>query len=78
MSSIHDILADIQVKMVAPKTVNKSFGKYKYRNVDSILQALKPFLKVNNCTIVMTDKIEFAEGRVYVLATVTLSMALTL
>ena len=73
MSSIHDILADIQVKMVAPKDSYNSFGKYKYRNVDSILQALKPFLKVNNCTIVMTDKIEFAEGRVYVLATVTLS-----
>lgn len=73
MSSIHDILADIQVKMVAPKDSYNSFGKYKYRNVDSILQALKPFLKVNNCTIVMTDKIEFAEGRVYVQATVTLS-----
>lgn len=73
MSSIHDILADIQVKMVAPKNSWNDFGKYKYRNVDSILQALKPFLLEHKCTILMTDKIEFAEGRVYVQATVTLS-----
>jgi len=73
MSNIHDILASIQIGMVAPKDNYNDFGKYKYRNVDSILQALKPFLKVNNCTILMTDKIEFAEGRVYILATVTLS-----
>lgn len=71
--SIHDILADIQVRMVAPKTSWNDFGKYKYRNVDSILQALKPFLLEHKCTIIMTDKIEFAEGRVYVQATVTLS-----
>lgn len=73
MSSIHAVLVDIQTSMVAPKNSWNDFGKYKYRNVDSILQALKPYLKVNGCTITMTDKIEFAEGRVYVLATVTLS-----
>ena len=73
MSSIHDILADIQTRMVAPKNSWNDFGKYKYRNVDSILQALKPFLLEHKCTILMTDKIEFAEGRVYVQATVTLS-----
>ena len=71
--SIHDILADIQTRMVAPKNSWNDFGKYKYRNVDSILQALKPFLLEHKCTILMTDKIEFAEGRVYVQATVTLS-----
>lgn len=73
MNTIHDVLAEIQVSMVAPKNSWNDFGKYKYRNVDSILQALKPHLKANNCSILMTDKIEFAEGRVYVLATVTLS-----
>lgn len=71
--SIHDILADIQTRMVAPKNSWNDFGKYKYRNVDSILQALKPFLLEYKCTVLMTDKIEFAEGRVYVQATVTLS-----
>lgn len=41
---IHDVLHDIQVALKVPKDQWNDFGKYPYRNAESILQAVKPLL----------------------------------
>lgn len=41
---IHDVLHDIQVALKVPKDLWNDFGKYPYRNAESILQAVKPLL----------------------------------
>ena len=42
--SVHDVLHDIQVALKVPKDLWNDFGKYPYRNAESILQAVKPLL----------------------------------
>ena len=42
--TIHDVLHDIQVARKVPKDQWNDFGKYPYRNAESILQAVKPLL----------------------------------
>ena len=41
---IHEVLHDIQVALKVPKDQWNDFGKYPYRNAESILQAVKPLL----------------------------------
>ena len=40
--TINDKLSAIQTKIKAPKNLYNSFGKYNYRNAESILEAVKP------------------------------------
>ena len=65
-------LLEIQQKLKAPKNQYNSFGKYKYRSCEDILEALKPLLAENECTLIITDKIIAVGGWVYVRATVEL------
>ena len=41
---IYEVLHDIQVALKVPKDQWNDFGKYPYRNAESILQAVKPLL----------------------------------
>ena len=41
---IHQVLHDLQVALKVPKDQWNDFGKYPYRNAESILQAVKPLL----------------------------------
>lgn len=50
-------LINIQSELHAPKNAYNSFGKYKYRSCESILEALKPLLKKYECTLTLSDKI---------------------
>ena len=59
----------IQAKLKAPKDQYNSFGKYKYRSAEGILEAVKPLLKELNCTLWITDEMVEVGGRVYVKAT---------
>lgn len=61
-------LSDIQKTLKAPKNQYNDFGKYKYRNCEDILEAVKPLLGTS--TLLLTDAIVEAGGRVYVEATV--------
>ena len=61
----------VQAAIVAPKTQYNSFGKYKYRRAEDILEALKPLLKANDLTLTIADEPVFIEGRFYIKATVT-------
>ena len=60
-------LAEIQAKLKTPKNQYNSFGKYKYRNCEDILEAVKPLLKESVLTL--SDDIVEVGGRVYVKAT---------
>ena len=51
-------LIKIQKALKAPKNQFNSFGKYKYRNCEDILEALKPLLDQEQCTLVITDEIQ--------------------
>ena len=63
-------LLQIQTELKAPKNQFNSFGKYKYRNAEDILEAVKPLLLKYDCTLTLSDQIkETSGGLVYVEAT---------
>lgn len=56
----------IQSELKAPKSQFNSFGNYKYRNLEDILESLKPLLLKHNCTFTLTDNVKEVCGIVYV------------
>ena len=62
-------LQAVQVGLKAPKGQYNSFGKYKYRSCEDILEALKPHLKKLGLFITLSDEVVEVGGRVYVKAT---------
>ena len=56
--NVYQKLMAIQTVIKAPKTLYNSFGKYNYRNAESILEAVKPYLAEQECTLFMEDTIE--------------------
>lgn len=70
--SIYAKLMEIQTKLKAPKGQYNNFGKYSYRNCEDILEALKPLLLEQKCTVVLSDEVVQIGGRYYVKATATL------
>lgn len=62
-------LANIQNELKAPKNQYNSFGKYKYRNCEDILEAVKPLLSKNDLILNISDEITFIGDRFYVQAT---------
>lgn len=69
---IYNKLNFIQQQLKAPKDLFNSFGGYKYRSCESILEALKPMLAETKTVLMITDNVEAIGGRVYVKATATL------
>jgi hypothetical protein len=74
MSDLTNKLAMIQQKLKAPKGQVNTFGKYKYRSCEDILEAVKPLLA--DLVLTISDDIVEVGGRVYVKATASLSVAL--
>lgn len=70
---LNDVLLCIQQELKAPKGQYNSFGKYKYRSCEDILEAVKPLLKKNGCTLVISDDVVMLGARYYIKATVELS-----
>lgn len=68
--SVNKKLLVVQSELKAPKSQFNSFGKYKYRNAEDILEAVKPLLKSNNLNMVVTDEVKELAGIVYIEATV--------
>lgn len=62
-------LQEIQHKLKAPKGQYNSFGKYKYRSCEDILEAVKPILNEMGCTLTLSDEIVLIGERYYVRAT---------
>jgi hypothetical protein len=48
----------IQTELKAPKNQYNSFGKYKYRNQEDILESLKPLLAKYQIGLTITDEIK--------------------
>lgn len=64
-------LIRIQTELKAPKNLYNSFGKYKYRNAEGIMEAVKPLLKKYNCYLTLCDDIHMIGDRYYLRATAT-------
>lgn len=66
-------LITIQKELKAPKKQVNTFGKYKYRSCEDILEAVKPLVVKEGCVLVITDTIEQIGERYYVKATATIT-----
>lgn len=71
--NINQALVDIQSRLKAPKNQNNNFGHYRYRSAEDILEAVKPLLKENGCSMVISDDIVQIGNRIYVKSTVKLT-----
>jgi hypothetical protein len=69
--SIYETLSNIQVELKAPKNLYNSFGRYKYRNAESILEAAKPLCAKHGCTLTVSDEVILIGSRYYIKATAT-------
>lgn len=65
-------LISIQSELKAPKSQFNKFGGYKYRKAEDILEAVKPLLAKQKCTLIITDDVVLVGNRIYVKATATI------
>ena len=65
-------LITIQSELKAPKSQFNKFGGYKYRKAEDILEAVKPLLAKQKCTLTITDDVVFIGNRIYVKAPATI------
>ena len=68
--SIYTKLMNVQNELKVPKNNKNTFGNYKFRNAEDILEALKPLLKKYNATVIITDDVVTTGDRYYIKATV--------
>ena len=70
--TIYEKLKVIQTKLKAPKGQYNNFGKYNYRSLEDITEAVKPLLDEVGATLIISDEIIQIGDRYYVKATATL------
>ena len=58
MNKLIERLGEIQQQLKAPKNQYNSFGKYKYRSCEDIMEAVKPLL--NGLVLNLTDEVKEA------------------
>lgn len=73
MKELQERLIAVQGSLKAPKGQYNSFGKYKYRSCEDILEALKPLLVDNGLLLTIEDDIVAVGDRIYIKATATVS-----
>lgn len=66
------MLDKIQSELKAPKGNFNSFGKYKYRSCEDIVEAVKPLLHAHGCHLILSDDVVMVGDRIYVKATATI------
>jgi hypothetical protein len=67
-------LTAIQKEIKVPKGNFNSFGKYKYRSCEDILEVAKPVLAKHNATLILTDEIVCIGNRFFMKATACLTI----
>ncbi len=67
--NIYTKLRKVQLELKAPKSQYNSFGKYHYRNVEDILEAVKPLCDKHGLTLLVGDVIKQVGDRYYIDAT---------
>ena len=66
--SIYEKLSAIQQELKAPKGQFNSYGGYKYRSCEDILEAVKPICAKHKTALVLLDDIKAVNERFYVMA----------
>ena len=72
-NNIYAKLENIQAQLKAPKAQYNKFGKFYYRNVEDILNAVKPLCKEQGTIILLSDTVVQIGERYYVKATATIA-----
>jgi hypothetical protein len=67
--AIYAALLAVQRELKAPKGQYNSFGKYKYRSCEDIVEAVKPLLNEQGLILTMSDEVVGVADRVYIKAT---------
>lgn len=65
-------LKNIQQELKAPKGQKNTFGNYKYRSCEDILEAVKPLLNKNGVALTLSDEMIQIGDRYYIKAHATL------
>lgn len=69
--TIFEKLSAVQTELKAPKGQYNSYGKFKYRSCEDILEAVKPLCAANKAIVMLSDKVEQIGDRFYIKAFVT-------
>lgn len=72
MKNFFNRISDAQCELKCQKSQYNSFGKYRYRSCEDILEAVKPVCAKNGLLLNLSDKIVMVGDRIYVEATATL------
>lgn len=72
MNTFLSRVCDLQTELKAPKGQYNSFGKYKYRSCEDILEAVKPLLHKHRLVLTVSDTLTSVGDRFYVQATARL------
>lgn len=70
--TLNEKLVLIQSELKASKDKYNSFGKYKYRSCEGILEAAKPILNKYGVSLIISDDVILIGNRYYIKATATL------
>lgn len=70
---MNEKLIKIQKQLKAPKSNTNSFGGYKYRSAEDILEAVKPLVHAQGLTLTLTDEVVNIGHANYVKATARLT-----
>lgn len=66
-------LLKLQAELKCPKGSFNSFGKYKYRSAEQILESLKPLLQKHELQLTLTDDIVEVGNKLFLKATARLA-----
>ena len=69
--NVYEKLANVQSQLKCNKSQYNSFGKYKYRSCEDIVESVKPLLKANGLLLTLSDELVLIGDRYYVKATAT-------
>lgn len=69
--TIDEKLINIQNELKVPKGNYNSFGKYKYRSAENILESVKPFLLKYKSTLTLNDEVVLIGTKLFVKAIAT-------
>ena len=69
----YEKIVKVQTELKAPKGQYNSFGKYKYRSCEDIVESVKPLLNQVGLFLTLNDEIVLIGDRYYIKATATIS-----
>lgn len=62
-------LSEIQAQLKVPKNNHNSFGNYKYRSAEDIVEAVKKIINPAGFSLIITDDVVEIGGRIYLKST---------